>query len=117
KARLELAALETDPREQRRLYEETRKELDTLIQANPNSPQAAEAELDRAAILVQQARARFHKARLEEGGIRPQELKAVRALFEQAGQGLGASLTQIAAVAGKSKDPALAQVRSEAELE
>lgn len=117
KALLDLAAAETDPRVQKKLYDQTRQQLDAFIQANPNSPRAAEANLDRARILVQQAQARLHKARLEEGGARPAELKAVRTLFEQAGQSLRAATTQISAAAAKIESPALAQAKSDAELE
>lgn len=117
KALLDLAAAETDPREQKKLYDQIRQHLDAFIQANPNSPQASEAHLDRARILVQQARTRLHKAWLEEGGARPQELKSVRTLFEQAGQSLRAAVTRIAAAADKSNDPAFVQAKTEAELE
>src|SRR5438067_2557475 len=50
-------------------------------------------------------------------GVRAAELRRIRALFADAGQRLRAAATQIAAAAAKSKDPAIAQAKSDAELE
>src|SRR5207253_6982950 len=87
------------------------------IRDHPTSPLAAEANLDLARILVQQAKAKLHKAKLEDGGQSADELRRIRGLFADAGKRLRVAATQIALAAAKSNDPAIAQAKSDAELE
>src|SRR5205823_11650572 len=68
KTLLDLASTEPEPGKQAALYAETQQQLEAFIRAHAASPLAAEANLELARILVQQAKAKLHKARLEEGG-------------------------------------------------
>src|SRR5262249_25934521 len=74
KALREQATAEPEPADKKKLYDETRRQLDAFIQANPNSSEAAEAHLESARILVAEAQTKMRRAKLEEGGVRDPEL-------------------------------------------
>jgi hypothetical protein len=110
RALLDLAAIEPEPRKQAANYDEARKLLEAVSRANPKAPEAAEADLALARMLAQQAQGRLHKAQLDEGGPRTQELREIRQLFEQAGSRLAESARRL----GTGN---LEPLKNEAELE
>lgn len=115
KSQLAWSEVEGDGTRRAALYADARKNLEAFLQAGGNMPQAAEANLELARIVVKQAKAQMAKAEQEEGPARDAEMKSARAKFEEAGTRLSEAAARIGGLKG---DPdRVAEIKLQAEFE
>ncbi len=114
KARLDQALLEPDGRQRARRQAQARAELEALLKSHPNHPSAAEARLEIAGILVEQARRQLQRARRHEtpASQRRGSLRA-RGQLQSAGQQIQAVTRELDLQLARYGDPLTPQMRFE----
>jgi len=106
KTRLDTASDEPDSRKRLTMYEQARAEFDKFLKDNPNHPRASEARLDMAQVTVLQGRTQLSRALLQDTTeARVAEGLRARALFEEAGKQLQASLSELEGQLAKAPEP------------